>query len=374
MFIQIDKSVDEEVLCGHTGASEFLDDVINAHRLGNLLLVLSRAQLARYRECTTLSHTSRRMLGLLSTRLNDYKAALRSASRSVIVCSPSHENNYRVEGSIAWISYRLLDSHNLHTQKFFLAEGRRDIDLIGMLAEEYYNIVRYPRAYVTFRPLLGGGGALHHVLESETVTPARGFVVCDRDACVAVPPFGHNTTGQKALSSAQQLGLIGDSLGLSDTSPFFGFQVTWGRTIENMVGPHMLESYFVSMNRKAERATITAAFPDFPTLNPSEQLLWRYLNLKGGTPILTEQLTALREAFGSVPAPILARLGPISAAVVPADTIDWLIDNRAARRWTASLKSAIALDLANPTFRQAVEALALPLLTLAAGDGTARRS
>lgn len=374
MFIEIDESVDELIIGNNQPAIDFIDSILTAHRMGNVLLILNRKQVGQYQACDSLSGLSRRTIGLLSTRRNDYKAALRSASRSLLVCAPGKENNISWHGSVVRVSFRILDLHHLMTQKFFLAEGPNDVEVLGFLIDEYLTFLGYPKAYVTYRPLIGGGGTLPHVLAAEAVTPAKGMVICDRDRCDIVPPFTHNTTIQKAVQEAQRQNLIGETLGISDNSPFFGIDVTWGRTIENMVGPNVVDVFLESQGRRAERAIFTAAFDMFPVLTEADRLLWRYLNLKSGTAVLTDQLAALRKELGSVPAAVTGRLDALTKVALPKDLLLWIGENRSAQRWTSALRKAVQDDLQDQDYRHAVEAIALPMLTLAAGDSTARRS
>lgn len=374
MFYELDGSVEEEVIAGHEPAIDFLDAVITSHRMGNVVLVLSKLQTIRFRSLEKLSGISRKTLGLLSTKSNDYRAAMRSCERRVIVVSPTVEQNFRLIDNVVRVSYRLLGLEHLMTQKFFLAEGKRDIGLMDVLASEYLSSVGYPRSYVSFRPLLGGGGALPHVLESELVTPHKGLAVCDRDACGDVPPYGHNTTIKKTMESVCTLGLSDGSFGLSSTSPFFGIEPTWGRSIENLVGPNLLDAYFVARNRRDERSLFLKAFPQFPSLSLGEQIVWRFLNLKSGTTNAIGQITPFLKNITGVDRPSFDTSKGWDVLTIPADTIDWVIENQAAQRWTQALRRAVAIDLTVASFRQAVEAFALPLLTLAAGDSGARRS
>ena len=374
MFSEIDPSLDSKINAGSRPEIDFLDAAISAHKLGNILLVLSRAQSLAYQANINVSNTSKRMLGFLSAKSSDYRAAMRLAHRKIIVCSSEVEPSYRISAGSVRISFRMLDLHHLMTQKSLLTEGKRDVDLLELLCDEYYTAIRYPRSYVAYRPLLGGGGAISHVLQSEEAIPHKGMMVCDRDSCGPSPPFKRNSTAQKAMNAANDLGLANNKLGISEVSPFFGFELTWGRTIENLIGPNALEAFFNAGNRRAERALFVSAFPDFPALDTAELTLWRYINLKTGTPVLTEQLNMLKNSMGAVPAGIAARLRQISAVSIPADAIDWFVANQAAQRWTTALRAGIQSDLSISEFRTAIEIIAIPLRTLAAGDKSARRS
>lgn len=374
MFVEIDDSIDSDLDEGVDAAVGFMDELFTAHRLGNLILVLKRKQAVRYRELLQLSGSSRKTAGQISNRLNDYTAAMGSATRRILACSPKVENSYRFEGQSVRVFYRLLLLEHLSCQKFLLGEGIRDVDIIGFLTKEYYSLNSYPSGYVTYRPLIGGGGSCHHVLEAEQVTPCKGFVICDRDAVLSVPPFKANSTAEKVYESAKRLGLMGDRLGLSDVSPFFGFDITWGRTIENMIGPHVLDLYFSANGRMHERRKFAHAFQNFPNLSELEMTIWRDLNLKDGTGSMTLNVEALRKEIGTIPMAVVEKLGPLGELKFPPDTLDWIRENQTGQRWTSHLRVSARRDLASSIYREAIARLALPLLTIAAGDASARRS
>lgn len=374
MFVEIDESIDDELFGGVEIAIKFIDELFTAHRLGNLILVLKRAQAVRYRELTELSAASRKTASQISNRLNDYAAAMGSATRRILACSPTVENSYRFDGQIVRVSYRLLALDHLACQKFLLGEGIRDIEIIGFLTNEYYSLNSYPSGYVTYRPLIGGGGSSHQVLEAEQVAPCKGFAVCDRDAVASVPPFKANSTAEKVYECTKRLGLMGDRLGLSEVSPFFGFDITWGRTIENMIGPHVFETYLIANNRKQERKPFAEAFQNFPDLSDLEIIIWRDLNLKEGTGSMTNNLEVLRKEIGSVPMAIVEKLGALSELRFPTDTLDWIRENQTGQRWTSALRASARRDLSISIYCEAIARIALPLLALAAGDASARRS
>ncbi|WP_152524694.1 hypothetical protein [Novosphingobium lindaniclasticum] len=374
MFIEIDESIDHEIDSGCQAAIDLIDLLCTAHRMGNLILALTRPQAVRYRQLPAISDLSRRTASFISLRLNDYIAAMKAASRVIRACSPTVQNNFSFSGKTCQVSYRILSQSHILTQKFLLGEGFRDVSVLRIIASEYYATVSYPSAYVTFRPLIGGGGSCHHALQAETAIPCKGLAICDRDAVSAVPPFKHNTTAEKVAACTDEMSLMTHVLGVSENSPFFGFDVTWGRTIENMIGPNLLDTYFSAMNRPIERQKFTSAFPQFPQLDPAEIVLWRDLNLKDGTPSLHAQLQILRNEIGPITASLTGRLSAISQIALPSDTLDWIIENQVGSRFSRGVSRALRCDLGIPAYRTGVEKFALPLLTLAAGDSSARRS
>ncbi|WP_156317964.1 hypothetical protein [Blastomonas sp. AAP25] len=374
MFIELDPSVDADLSAQTESAIEFVDDLLSAHRNGHLIAVLSRRQALQFSDLGWLSLASRRTASHISKRLNDYTAAMASAARRIVILSPSVQNNFQFDGGVVRTSYRVLSSQHLTCQKFFLAEGRRDIDILTLISDEYYNYYSYPRNYVLFRPLIGGGGSCGQVLETELISPCKGYAVCDRDTTLDVPPFNKNSTGDKLHCAAKNLGLIRDDIGISEVSPFFGFGVTWGRTIENFVGPNLFGLYLSCNMRRAESKAFFQAFANFPNLDDVELSIWRMLNFKDGTRNLQGVLEFLRKNVGSVPPRILQRLEYMSDLKFPGDTLDWIISNQAANRWSRQIRQSVLKDFQYVSYLEGVASFAIPLLTLAAGDASAART
>jgi hypothetical protein len=275
-------------------------------------------------------------------------------------------------GKEVTLSAGYFTEESLLTQSFFIAENLTDIKFVSLLIEVALDLAAYPATYLKFRPVGGGGSTVRDSISAEAAVPLRGLVMCDRDKCGPIPPLKDNSTSKSAFSRARELGLVDAGVGLSTRNPFFGFLVTWGFSAENFVGPHLLDAYFDTVSR-AERARFTLVFPDFPRLNDAELEVWRLLNLKRGTPVMTEVLGALKDTFGAVPAYLLPRFKHATKLSVPRDVISWSIDNKAATRWSRLVRQAIASDLKLARYRGGVWELTERMRTLLAGDQAAAR-
>lgn len=204
-------------------------------------------------------------------------------------------------------------------------------------------------------------------MENEDIHPRKGLVICDRDTCAGVPPFAVGTTGERAFQRSRSLGLLNARLGWSDISPLFGFLSTWGRTLENYVGPHVTNLFF-SENRRPELTTFTNAFPHFPRLTNYEWDIWRMVNLKDGTRTWTPVAQWLRSVHGTPPAETLPRLRHYSQIRLPGDVIQWVIENAAGTQHSRRLQAAIKSDLTNGPYNDAIREVAVLLREVAAGD------
>jgi len=196
------------------------------------------------------------------------------------------------------------------------------------------------------------------------------LVLCDRDQAEPVPPFSVGTTGESAHTRAIALALLSGPLGWSDVSPMFGMAVTWGRTLENYVGPNLLDYYFSQSSSKAERKLLTDAFPTFPNLSSEEWAFWRMINLKDGTkePAFAKVLAEYKTQFGAPPKPLLPFLKNYGAAKIPGDTIGWVVKNAAGSVHSRKIIQAIGRDMRHSAYLDGVRDLATLLREVAAGD------
>lgn len=373
MFYEIDSSLDALIAHPTPAFIDKLDIIFTAHRVGNIIFVPTRDQLKSF-DNIDISNLSKKTARYISTRINDYRAAKAEVSRYISLCDDSVTTNYIIEVGRALVSHNYLDIFHLITQKFFLAEAHRDISFALTLTEAYLDMLRYPTSYVSVRPIQGGGSALCHALSMEQIAPCKGMMMCDRDTVDDPPPLKKNSTSAKAQATAMAMNLIDQSLGISPTSPFFASLLTWGYSIENLVGPHSLECYLSSLNRIAERAAIVSAFPNFPALNQSEWFFWRYLNLKSGTPNLKPVLDRFKKEIGPVPAAITGRLAQLASLSLPADAVDWLVTSYSFGRFRGALRTALQRDLNVPVYQSAVSAIAITAMAVCAGDKSAHRT
>jgi len=373
MFYEIDNSLDPFLATPTADFIDKLDIIFTAHRLGNIILVPSRAQI-RTLATIGISNLSRKTVDYISFRINDYRAACAAASRVISVCDDSVTTNYIIGSNKSLVSYNYLSIFHLITQKFFLAEAHRDINFALMLSDAYLDELSYPTSYISVRPLQGGGGALCHALGMEQISPCKGVVFCDRDTVSEPPPLKKNSTSDLAQQAAKALNLIDDTIGISPLTPFFASMLTWGYSLENYIGPNSLDAYFSSMNRLNERTAISNAFPTFPILNEADWFFWRHLNFKSGTPNLKPVLDRFKRDIGAVPPVITNRLQHLSSARVSADVVDWLAGSYSSGRWRGIVREAMRRDLRMPPYRDAIAPIAMTAVTMCAGDRAAHRS
>jgi hypothetical protein len=375
MFYHIEEDLLVEIESGSQSAADFLDYALTAHRMGRFVLALSRRQILRLNVVNTISSLSTKTLSFISNKSNDYFSAAGLASRVIRICTNTKTPNIYFSGRDVFVNVSLITLEHALNQKFVLGESFRDTSMLEILSKAYLRGEGYPESLIKFRALAGGGGNLCHVLAAESPSPIKGIVVCDGDTHSAVPPFPANTTGQKAWDQAVAMGLMGTKLGISLTNPFFAFLASHGRTIENMVRPNLLEKYFSANSAgRAKRADFIAAFPNYPDLSAQDIVMWQTLNLKVGTPNLTANFGHIRTIFGSVPMQMGLRSKALAAVSLPGDTIDWIIENWAGTKESASVMKAIQSDLEEPGYKSAVSEWAIILSHLAAGDVAAART
>ncbi len=348
---------------------DFISDVLQAHRLGIFLVMIPRREIVELLGMD-FSQSSKATLNYISTKLSDYEIAANLSRRVLTVCDHSVEPKYQIVGRNVRISSRLLSLERCVTKAFFLAENLTDIRLIRVLCDTIFKIEPYPSDLICFRPVLGGGSTVADALENEDPVPQKGIVLCDRDKEADVPPFAAGTTGEIAHRRAITLALLSGPLGWSDISPMFGFAATWGRTLENYVGPNLLDYYFSVSTSRNQRKLLTDAFPKFPNLSAEEWWFWCILNLKDGTkpPTLAKVLDEFKTRFGIPPKAQLPFLKYYGAVKIPGDTIDWVVNNAADSVHSKKIAQAIERDLRHPEYFEGIRLLATLLREVAAGD------
>lgn len=374
MYIEFSSRFDELIDDELNDYSNFFESMATSHRLGYHIILPSLKLLLRINLLDGISDAARATFNLISRRINDYRAAAERCRRVIVICPTCELQNIVFSGRKALVSSRLLTEEHLMTQKFFLAENIRDVMYLRALLDILYSSEGFPSSYVHFRPLAGGGSTIADVLESETATPHKGYIICDRDTSANPPPYRQGTTAHLAFERAVRLGALGNSIGLSECNPFFAFDNTQGRCVENYLGPHLLDLYFNTLARRTERRPFSSAFPNFPNLSEDEMTIWMLLNLKDGTPVMTETLDQIRTRFGGMPPWVVSRTRSLSALSVPRDAISWVSANAVGSRYAPDISRAVLRDLRSGEYRIGLDRHAALLREIAAGDRDARRS
>jgi hypothetical protein len=332
MFYQIDAALDDKIISADPEVVTFIEEALVAHRMSNLILVFSRTQMKLIESNLDFSLAARKTLALISQRSNDYRSAMALASRRIIICDDTKTVTFSIAGDTAFVNYKTLRNNHILTQSFFLCENLTDVQFYFILAKNFLAFGRYPENYVVMRPVAGGGSTTFQALYAEQALPLKGMVICDSDKLEPAPPFKHGSTAAKAFEAAIFLEAC-DCLGLSIKNPLFGFFTTPGFSIENVIGPNLLEVYFEANARHQERQVILKAFPHFPLMDEAEWILWQSLDLKNGTRTLTQQMSRLKDRYQVVPPAILARAKSYTTVKVPSDFFRWVVANHSSSRW-----------------------------------------
>jgi len=375
MFVELGESLFPEAASESHQLRAYVERLLSAHHCGNIILLPSRRHILSFKSLG-LGYFSNTVLTYISNRLQEYVAASRLASRILVVHHPSKEANWRFgDAGKIHVSMNVLNSERLHSKAFFLGEHVTDVKLISALADIYLRSLSYPSLFINFRSAMGGGSALAEALAVEEPSPHKGLVVVDRDVATSVPPFRLGTTGRTAFDRATAMNLCDASVGWSKVTPMFAFLATWGRMLENYVGPHLLSAYFDSHNRGLELRLASEAFPNFPNLSEIEMEFWRSINLKDGSNDreMRESVDAVNALFGDIPPNMASRLHAISKLKVPGDVLEWVTENYSVSRHTSNIRRAMNSDIKNDSYKAGLETLANNLLTVAAGDRSALR-
>lgn len=373
MFYQIDSSLDGAIENGDPELTDFCDEALTSHRMSNIILALSRNQMRLIEGGTAFGALARKTATYISQKSSDYRAAMRQASRVIIVCDDSKTDSFSISGKFAYVNKKLISRNHILSQSFLLCENVEDAKLYNIIIKEALNSTGYPSSYIGMRLAGGGGSTLPQTLKAEQALPLKGMVICDADIVPSPPPFKHNSTAHKAFEAAKEINLC-NSLGMSDCNPLFGLFTTYGPSIENIIGPNLLDSYFQSNGRPEERAKICLAFPSFPELSDLERVIFHVLDLKNGTRVLTNRFDIIREINGSVPPQIANRSNQLTSAVIPRDVIGWINENYLHSRYSGQIKDAIKRDLTNRRYLGMLRPLMQGALDLLAGDTAARRT
>ena len=355
--------------------ADFFETLFTAHRLGFHIIIAKRKLLLKIRELLGISGRAKATIDQISNKLNEYYSAS-STVRRIIICSPPEPGlTFRLEDRDVVISIDILNEHHLLQQKFLLTENLTDGSIVIALSEVFLKSGNYPINFIAYRAIGGGGNTLADALREEANNAPRpkGLAFCDSDGSKNPPPFIDNTTAWRAFAIAAELNLVNQGIGLSLSSPFFAFDVTRGHSIENYIGPNLLECYFNALNRRTERLAFMRAFPNFPKLSALEITIWMSLNLKIGTTSLKGVFDLLRRENGSVPPQMLARHTSYIQLSFPGDVLAWIITNSKGR-WQRPIENAVRLDLKYDAYLSSIEHHANLIRDICAGDTSARQA
>ncbi len=302
----------------------------------------------------------------ISTRTPDYFAAFKFFYRHILLYPNTHNiapvQSERIMSGFADNVIAIATA----TPRFYLENGVNDGRLYSALFDTTSKLIEAPRHLVRYRRFHGGGSTLGHAVSDLEENVLVGMSVCDRDGTMSVPPFREYSTGAGMLACCEEKNAVSVDETISHLHPFFRILPTFGWSLENYIGPHLLEEFFLANTDSAvQRPSFVRAFPNFPNLNEIEYKEWFLSNHKRSNQP-AETVNAGRSRLELPPSPDRDTL--ICALSVPNNAVEWVIANHSDTRFSRHIQNAILRDLDNPIYFSALSEMARDFYEIFAAD------
>ena len=336
------------------------------------LFLLSPRIIIRIRNLITLGPQASAALSKVEQSYLDYRSVSRVSLRVIIIVPYSGIVPAFPSDRECHVRAQDLNSFLNEPPRLFVENAVADGRFYELIAKLTCEQMHVPSVYMRVDKQHGGGNTLAAVIRHLHGSDLHGVCICDRDCIQAVPPFGVGTTGGAALEALVSLGLAIAAEGyITILKRSFYFLVTHGWSLENYIGPSLLDLFFSHRpEARAARPDFVRAFPQFPQLSDNQMLEWWMINFKAVQPLAT-----LVNGYVYLQAGELAneeRLELLAELTIPTSVIPWIIDNSYDTRHSRAVHKAILDDMANETYRVALYDLAKVIFTVCAADDRAK--
>ncbi|PTW37598.1 hypothetical protein [Rhodovulum kholense] len=349
----------------HAALIEFL---LLRHAERRILLSLPPAIISRVERDLHLGVLSAATLKSIKGRYLDYGSVGASVKFSIRVLPDGSEIVPTVNHEVFAAKSDVVINFLKDPPKLFLENAPNDGRFYKLLVELFHKKSGFPSGLCFSETFHGGGTALGAAMADLDTKILAGICICDRDTSGVAPPFPKGKTGEAALNAAVSKGAFTNGVSLVPAHPFFALLATLGWSMENYVGPNLLDLYF-SCNPGAcdLRPKFFEAFPNFPELSERESREWfiSYLKEFQDGASVGEGVKRLRGDTSG------ARNGAIGALQIPGSTIDWALGNARGTRYSKEIMTAINKDLSIEFYSDGVREIATRYAEIFTADSNA---
>lgn len=369
MFVKFDVEFEGFDAPAWVPYAETVERLLIAHEGRSHLVVLSPKQIGAIANGIQLSQMTRKVLGVLQKRASDYYQAMNYAERILVVCDPATTAATTIAGREIRMPANQIGRQWMHNRPHLYVEhGVNDANFYEVLAKGYLSQLAEPHEYFFINPVHGGGSTLATVVGSHDDHVLKGVCICDRDTRDPSPPFGGTSRAVHDMLVARGA-MDRNHIGWCERRPMFAWSVVGAKSVENLVGPQLMEAYFdIVHSARPYRRDVVAAFPSFPILSDDEMRLWLLSNSKEGESDEAFVSAAFQRLTGRSPPWTAAKLRQMAAIHVPSGLIEWAGRMGRASAIERQIRAAIHRDLRNGLYRSAVEPIPSLIRDLLAAD------
>lgn len=376
MYVRLGRSLQEAPDGAFTTLAMEFDSLLHAHQRQGLLLTLTPAEIVRIRNEVVLGPLGNATLAHIERKSADYRSSCAMAERVVELTEDSQlVTPFEIDGQTVRVGIRgFVKQFGNQNANLFVEDVSSDARGVEAIFNLYCRASGWPYSMTKFRPRHGGGGGLCNVLRLADPAELVGLCICDRDTDPFThPPVRPGGTASAALTVCANLNLLPKGrVGYSDSHPVFAFDLTAARTMEGLIGPHLLEQFFTANpDSRAKRADFVKVWPQFPELSSEDYLIWLSANLKDGT-APAENLKGVLDEVAPGFKIDAATLQRASDLFIPGNVIPWCWEHSTGGRYLTSNISALRRDMNSPRYAEAVQRLFGLIWTMLAADSSLR--
>jgi|TARA_R100000049_G_C1946820_1_gene92305 hypothetical protein len=321
--------------------SHKIEALLESHFSAKILFCIKPAQIEFLRKNCEFGARSKRILSIIERKYQGYFASLRLSSGKVEIhnTAPRTPMENVVQVSIEDIDWIINSQPALFVENA-LSDGGFYRSLLSILVSTEFG----SEQFLSLLPYHGGGSTLGPLIETEFGKLAKGICLCDRDKVSDAPPFRSGSTAGSAYSSLRKLGIILEDGSGSDTNPFFRFATTCGWSLENYMGPHLVEFCLQHCeDGKSYHSALCDVFPNFPNLSSDEFFEWLSINFRSSTQPKEEIVSQFPERFAGNSITD-DRAEQLSALTLPADCLKNAIIFLRGGRYSSTARKLVEKD------------------------------
>jgi hypothetical protein len=361
-FLEISPSAFE----AHSTLFEYL---LFLHSERRILFCLPPAMTARISRHTSIGPLARSVISSIQSSYLDYSSMKHLVRSKIRVVPDSSTTPPLINADLLVGNQAIVRNFITCGPYLYLENAPNDGSFYEFLITSFFIKERIPRHLSFANTFHGGGNALGAAMAALQNSNLTGLCICDRDTAEDVPPFPLHSTGASALSAALMKGAISSILPPISAHPFFSIRPTLGWSMENYIGPHLLEAYFQNNPEAAvHRSNFVTVFPSFPALAEGETVEWFVSHYKS-----FQNAMEVRNGLNRLNAPISEERATLLGALqIPRNVLSWVISNAVTSRHTAEIRRAIQSDLCLKFYFEAVREIAMDYVNVFAADANAK--
>lgn len=370
MIVSFDRSFLEIPLTELRSYYPQIQYLLGLHSRREILLHVLPLLISRLSSDDAFGIANKTILNAISKRVQDYSSLLVRIPRYIKI-TPENEGHIRDNDRHSTLRINLVYNFFEQCSYLFTENSSTDGNFYSLICNHYIELKLGANNITHAKRFHGGGGTLADAVRDLRAVNLLGIAICDRDTTGAVPPFPKHTTGEAMLDCCTEHAVVSiDNNILNHCRPFFRFHATEGWGLENYLGPHLCEAFFLSNNNSiASRSAFVSAFPTFPILNDIEYKEWFLSNMK----IPNQSIDSLSDGVARMSLNTsAARRSIIASLKIPSDAIKWVLANYNNSKNSNIIRDAINADLQSEFYSDAINHIATEYLCIFAADPRVR--